>query len=94
MDIHHFTKLPLLGFFIKKSPKPIKTWKLFFFQKRNKTNNKISGRLGQLWQSSRSGQGRQACYWLNSKLLIFSKLSQLEGEGCLGETSNIKRSIS
>jgi hypothetical protein len=22
MDIHHFTNLPLLGFFIKKSPKP------------------------------------------------------------------------
>tara|TARA_B100000780_G_scaffold18424_1_gene11999 strand:+ start:703 stop:861 length:159 start_codon:yes stop_codon:yes gene_type:complete len=36
MDIHHFTKLPLLGFFIKKSPKPIKTWKLFFFKNATK----------------------------------------------------------
>ena len=36
MDIHHFTKLPLLGFFIKKSPKPIKTWKLFFFKNTTK----------------------------------------------------------
>ena len=46
MDIHHFTKLPLLGFFNKKSPKLIKTWKLFF-KKHNKTNTKISGRLSQ-----------------------------------------------
>ena len=54
MDIHHFTKLPLLGFFNKKSPKLIKIWKLFF-KKHNKTNTKISGRLSQPWQFSRSG---------------------------------------
>lgn len=54
MDIHHFTKLPLLGFFNKKSPKLIKIWKLFF-KKHNKTNTKISGRLSQPWQLSRSG---------------------------------------
>ena len=54
MDIHHFTKLPLLGFFNKKSPKLIKIWKLFF-KKHNKTNTKISGRLSQPWQLSQSG---------------------------------------
>jgi hypothetical protein len=46
MDIHHFTKLPFLGFYNKKSPKLIKIWKLFF-KKHNKTNTKISGRLSQ-----------------------------------------------
>lgn len=49
MDIHHFTKLTLLGFSNKKSPKLIKIWKLFF-KKHNKTNTKISGRLSQPWQ--------------------------------------------
>ena len=42
------------GFFNKKSPKLIKIWKLFF-KKHNKTNTKISGRLSQPWQLSRSG---------------------------------------
>ena len=49
------------GFFNKKSPKLIKTWKLFF-KKHNNTNTKISGRLSQPWQLSWLGQGRQACY--------------------------------
>ena len=54
MDVHHFTKLPLLGIFNKKSQKPTKIWKLFF-QKYNKTSNKISSRLSPLWQSSWAG---------------------------------------
>ena len=47
MDIHHFTKLPLLGFFIKVTQTNQNLETLFF---KNKTNNKVSGKLSQLWQ--------------------------------------------
>ena len=42
-----FTKLPLLGFFIKVTQTNQNLETLFF---KNKTNNKVSGKLSQLWQ--------------------------------------------
>ena len=75
MDIHHFAKLPApFGLFHKKVTQ---TWKRFFFK--NKTNNKISGRLSQLWQvrdakpafgSSKTYQSSVSCQSWNVKVVL------------------------
>jgi hypothetical protein len=55
MDNTPLHKTAPFGIFHKKVTQTNQNLETFFFQKHDKTIKKISGRLSQLWQLSRSG---------------------------------------